>query len=58
MLLLGIPYFLLFAFAGGGAGDAKIMAALGAWVGWHNGIAVVVGVSIGGGIYHIVAKPK
>ena len=32
-LLLGIPFVILFLIAGGGAGDAKMMAAIGAWVG-------------------------
>ena len=32
-LLLALPYILLFVYAGGGGGDAKIMGALGAWLG-------------------------
>ena len=31
------PYFALFLFAGGGAGDAKLMAALGSWLGTAQG---------------------
>ncbi|MCE5185274.1 MAG: A24 family peptidase [Planctomycetaceae bacterium] len=46
--LLALPYVLLFVFAGGGAGDAKLMAALGAWLGLENGIATLVCVCIFG----------
>jgi len=49
-LLLGVPYFLLFVFAGGGAGDAKIMAALGAWLGLANAVPVLACVSVSGAI--------
>ena len=44
-VVLALPYILLFIFAGGGAGDAKLMGALGAWLGWVNGVAVLVAVS-------------
>ena len=54
MLLLGIPYFLLFAFAGGGAGDAKAMAAIGAWVGGHDSIIVLVAVALSGGVLGVL----
>jgi prepilin peptidase CpaA len=40
--VLAIPYVLLFLFAGGGAGDAKLMGALGAWLGLING-GIVLG---------------
>lgn len=46
--LLGLPFILLFTFAGGGAGDAKLMAALGAWLGVLSGTAVLVAVLISG----------
>ena len=39
--LLATPFVLLFLFAGGGAGDAKLMAAIGAWLGWKQGIAAL-----------------
>lgn len=45
-VLLAIPYVLLFVFAGGGAGDAKLMGAVGAWLGLVNGTAALVCVSI------------
>ncbi len=47
-LVLGLPYVLLFAFAGGGGGDAKIMAGLGAWLGLANGTVVLFAVSLVG----------
>jgi prepilin peptidase CpaA len=50
MLLLGIPFFLLFIFAGGGAGDAKIMGAVGTWVGLSGAVAVLVAVTVSGGL--------
>jgi prepilin peptidase CpaA len=45
-VVLGLPYVLLFAFAGGGAGDAKLMAAVGAWLGLSSGIVALMGISI------------
>ena len=47
-LLLGIPYVLLFVFAGGGAGDAKLMMALGAWLGLWDGILTLLTVALSG----------
>jgi Flp pilus assembly protein protease CpaA len=41
MFLLASPYVLLFLFGGGGAGDAKMMGALGAWLGFEVGIVVL-----------------
>lgn len=41
-IILAAPYVLLFIFAGGGAGDAKLMGALGAWLGMLNAMAVLV----------------
>ena len=32
-ILLALPFVLLFIFANGGAGDAKLMGAIGAWIG-------------------------
>ena len=48
--LLGLPFVLLFVFAGGGAGDAKLMAALGAWLGVLNGTVVLVAVLFSGAL--------
>lgn len=49
-LLLGVPYVVLFVFAGGGAGDAKMMAALGAWLGFSNSVAALLAVSLSGAL--------
>ena len=47
-LLLALPYVLLFVFAGGGAGDAKLMGAIGAWLGLALGAATLVSVCLAG----------
>jgi prepilin peptidase CpaA len=47
-ILVALPFFLLFALAGGGAGDVKLMAAIGAWVGLVNGIVVLGAVALMG----------
>ena len=49
-----LPFVLLFVFAGGGAGDAKLMAAIGAWVGVIGGLITVVAVMIAGGLLAVV----
>lgn len=43
------PFVALFAFGGGGAGDAKLMAALGAWLGFHDGLTALAAVCLAGG---------
>ena len=45
-IILGLPYVVLFIFAGGGAGDAKLMAAIGAWLGLSSGVVALVAISI------------
>ena len=52
-LLLGAPYVLLFVFAGGGAGDAKLMGASGAWLGFKQGVVVLLCVAVVGGVLAI-----
>jgi len=47
-LLLAMPFVVLFAFAGGGAGDAKLMGALGFWLGVFNGVAALAAVALAG----------
>lgn len=47
-VLLALPFVLLFIFAGGGAGDAKLMGAIGAWVGFEQGVSVLLCVSMAG----------
>jgi prepilin peptidase CpaA len=51
--LLALPYVLLFIFVGGGAGDAKLMGAIGAWLGLRYGLVVLVCVLIAGGVLAI-----
>ena len=46
--LLALPFVLMFLFAGGGAGDAKFMGALGAWLGLSHGAIVLLSVCIAG----------
>jgi Flp pilus assembly protein protease CpaA len=48
-VVVALPYILLFVFAGGGAGDAKMMGALGAWLGLPAGVMVLVAVAATGG---------
>ena len=45
---LAFPCLILFAVAGGGAGDAKLLAAAGAWLGLINSVIALLGVSIAG----------
>ncbi len=49
-LLLATPFVVLFLFAGGGAGDAKLMGALGAWLGIASGIVALVAVLATGAV--------
>ena len=59
-LLMAAPFVLLF-FVGGGAADAKLMGALGMWLGFANGIVSLVTVLAVGailGICYAVAKQR
>lgn len=47
-VLVSSPFVLLFVFAGGGAGDAKMMAAIGAWLGVVDGGIALAGVCFSG----------
>lgn len=49
-VLMATPFVVLFVFAGGGAGDAKLMGALGAWLGIVNGLVVLVSVIFAGAV--------
>lgn len=49
-LLLALPFLLLFAAGVGGAGDAKLMAALGAWAGPAYGYYLLGGVAATGAV--------
>lgn len=53
-ILLALPYVLLFVYAGGGAGDAKLMAALGGWLGVINGLMALASVALAGVVMAIV----
>ena len=50
-LILAFPFVVLFVFAGGGAGDAKLMGALGAWLGIADGLVALVVVIIVGALW-------
>lgn len=47
-ILLALPYVFLFVFAHGGAGDAKLMGAIGAWLGLRQGAIVLCCVATAG----------
>lgn len=49
-VLLAVPYVILFLCAGGGAGDAKMMAGVGAWLGLFHGGFVLIMVALVGGV--------
>jgi len=53
-LIAAAPFLFLFVFAGGGAGDAKIMGALGAWLGFSHGVIALLCVVICGGVLGII----
>jgi len=53
-LLLALPYVILFAVAGGGAGDAKMMGALGVWLGLKAGIVVLGAVAATGALFGLL----
>ncbi len=47
-ILLAFPFVLLFIFANGGAGDAKLMGAIGAWIGLEQGVTALLCVAVAG----------
>lgn len=47
-------FFPFFALGGLGAGDVKLMAALGAWLGWHDTVWTAAYGAIAGGVMAIV----
>ena len=53
-VLLALPFVLLFLMAGGGAGDAKMMGAIGAWLGLSDGTVTLVSVVIAGGVLAVL----
>lgn len=57
--LLALPYVLLFILVGGGAGDAKLMGAIGAWLGLKYGLfALLCVIIVGGGLAIVKAILK
>lgn len=52
-VLLAVPFVVLFVCAKGGAGDAKMMAGVGAWLGIFHGGITLAAVAICGGIIGI-----
>lgn len=47
-VVMAVPFVLLFLLGAGGAGDAKMMAALGTWLGVANGVIVLLAVVLSG----------
>ena len=54
MALMMAPFVALFIWAGGGAGDAKLMGALGTWLGLHDSVVVLLAVCICGVIIGVI----
>src|SRR5687767_14629109 len=50
MAIAGLPFFLLWIISGTGAGDAKMMFAIGAWLGIKYAFVATVAVGVAGGI--------
>jgi prepilin peptidase CpaA len=46
----GLPFFILWMIGGGGAGDAKMMFAIGAWLGTNDAFVAAIAVGIAGGL--------
>ena len=55
-VLLAIPYVILFLCAGGGAGDAKMLAGIGAWLGLAHGALALVTIALVGGAAGLVVS--
>ena len=53
-LLLAFPFVLLFMLAGGGAGDAKLTAAIGAWLNIREAAIALACIGIAGGVLGII----
>jgi prepilin peptidase CpaA len=49
-VLLALPYAFLFALGKGGAGDAKMMGAIGAWLGLRQGLIILASVACVGAV--------
>ena len=55
-VVLAVPYVILFLCAGGGAGDAKMMAGVGAWLGLLDGGLALVSIALVGGLAGVVVS--
>ena len=54
VVLLAFPFVLLFIFASGGAGDAKLTGAIGAWLTFREAAVALVCICIAGGILGLI----
>jgi len=54
ILLGGGVFFVFFLVRGMGAGDVKLMAAVGAWVGPHPTLSVLIATALAGGVLAVV----
>jgi len=54
MAVAGLPFIVLWMMGGGGAGDAKMMLAIGAWLGFEHAFFATIGVGIAGGILSLI----
>ena len=52
--LAALPFVLLFLYARGGAGDAKLMGALGAWLGLLHSLVLLAAVSVAGIVFGLL----
>jgi prepilin peptidase CpaA len=58
-LIVGLAvFFPLFALGAMGAGDVKLMAALGAWLGWKSVIYVALYGSLAGGVLALIVAAR
>ena len=53
-VVLALPFVFLFLYAGGGAGDAKLMGAIGACLGWSSGVRVLLAVCLAGMVFGLL----
>ena len=53
-VLLASPFVILFIFAGGGAGDAKLTGAIGAWLGIREAVISLACILIAGGVLGLI----
>ncbi len=53
-ILLAMPFIVLFLVAGGGAADAKLMGAVGMWLGVRNGVFALTCVLLAGAVMGLI----